>query len=46
MDVKSHAKAGEMAELGVRWRRVYNIWHGRYPEVKTRIGIRLVHALC
>ena len=27
-------KGWREAELGVRWRRVYNIWSGHYPEVK------------
>ena len=28
-------KTWRNVELGVRWRRVDNIWHGRYPEVKN-----------
>ena len=28
-------KAWRGAELGVRWRRVSNIWQGRYPKVKN-----------
>ena len=28
-------KSWRNAELGVRWRRVSNIWHGRYPDVKN-----------
>ena len=28
-------KSWRDAESGVRWRRVYNIWLGRYPEVKN-----------
>ena len=28
-------KSWRGAESGVRWRRVSNMWHGRYPEVKN-----------
>ncbi len=28
-------KSWRDGELGVRWRRVYNIWQGRYPRVKN-----------
>jgi anaerobic dimethyl sulfoxide reductase subunit B (iron-sulfur subunit) len=28
-------KSWRDGELGVRWRRVYNIWRGRYPEIKN-----------
>ena len=28
-------KSWRNVELGVRWRRVYNIWQGNYPEVKN-----------
>lgn len=28
-------KSWRTAEFGVRWRRVYNIWYGRYPKVKS-----------
>jgi anaerobic dimethyl sulfoxide reductase subunit B len=28
-------KSWRSAEAGVRWRRVSNIWHGRYPNVKN-----------
>lgn len=28
-------KSWRGAELGVRWRRVYNLWQGRYPDVKS-----------
>jgi len=28
-------KSWREAELGVRWRRVHNIWQGRYPKVKN-----------
>jgi anaerobic dimethyl sulfoxide reductase subunit B (iron-sulfur subunit) len=28
-------KSWREAELGVRWRRVHNIWYGRFPNVKT-----------
>jgi anaerobic dimethyl sulfoxide reductase subunit B (iron-sulfur subunit) len=28
-------KSWREGELGVRWRRVYNIWQGRYPKVKN-----------
>jgi anaerobic dimethyl sulfoxide reductase subunit B (iron-sulfur subunit) len=29
-------KSWRDGELGVRWRRVYNIWQGRYPKVKNQ----------
>jgi len=28
-------KSWREGEFGVRWRRVYNIWQGRYPKVKN-----------
>ena len=28
-------KSWRDGELGIRWRRVYNIWQGRYPKVKN-----------
>ncbi len=31
-------------ELGVRWRRVQNIWHGRYPKIRnTSSSIACMH---
>jgi anaerobic dimethyl sulfoxide reductase subunit B len=32
------------AEFGVRWRRVHNIWQGRYPEVKNlSVSVSCMH---
>ena len=28
-------KSWREGELGIRWRRVHNIWQGRYPKVKN-----------
>ncbi|HME46337.1 MAG TPA: 4Fe-4S dicluster domain-containing protein [Syntrophorhabdales bacterium] len=33
-------------ELGVRWRRVYKIWAGRYPEVKlASVSVSCMHCV-
>jgi anaerobic dimethyl sulfoxide reductase subunit B (iron-sulfur subunit) len=37
-------KGAHEAELGVRWRRVYNYWEGEFPNVKNRnLSISCLH---
>ena len=37
-------KSWREGELGVRWRRVSNIWYGRYPKVKNlSVSVSCMH---
>ncbi len=37
-------KSWREGELGVRWRRVSNIWYGRYPQVKNAsVSVSCMH---